>query len=178
MTTFDDKVGNVVERTRSIWGACTVIGGSLVLYHCSWPWWLAYIGLSVVTYYGSLYTAALICAVAWDYNEIRDGLREKGREALSARMGETMSLDDHQKLLDAAGVQEAELVDFSDPPFGRYMDQDMFDWIDLKAGDTVTRFVYDRIAERDLANHVIIPDEEGYAHLNGMIYKRIQPAQS
>jgi hypothetical protein len=177
MTTFDDKIGDVVERTRSIWGAVTLIGGFLVLFNCSWPWWIAYIVFSVCTYYGSLYAAGLACALLWDRGEIQAGLREKGRTALSAKMGEQVSDEERQKLLDDAGLQEAELVDFSTPPFGRYRDQDMFDWIELKADDVTTRFLYEQVAQLDAAGKPIIPDEEGYAHLNGILYKRAQPAQ-
>lgn len=180
MTSFDDKIATTVERTRAIWGLLTLLGGVFVFLNYDWWAWGAYVVFSFFTYYATLYAVSLACALLWDGNEIQNGLREKGRSALSAKLGSEVTDEERQKLLDDAGIVEAELVGTANPPFGRFMDQDMFDWIDLKTNNNnnTTRFVYEHVAQRDVAGNVIIPDEEGFAHLNGIIYKRAQPAQT
>jgi hypothetical protein len=71
-------------------------------------------------------------------------------------------------------VKGIEIVGRSDEVIGRYMDHDIHEWLELKIGDQVTRYMYEDIAavQPGSDGHVLVPFEDGVALVNGMIYRR------
>lgn len=171
--TIQDQIENTVERARALWGIATVAGGIWVL--VAFPLWalFPYVLFSVLTYFGAILTAGLYLTFTLPSAQVIAEAQAHGLKELASRLGEEISDEEHSELLARAGVVEAEIIGHSEP-FGQYLDNPMYDWVDLKMGDEVQRFHYLKIADKDVQGHVVIPSEPGFAHFFGIIYQ-VQP---
>lgn len=169
--TLQEKIEQMVERIRAVWGAATVIGFIAVAYTC--PLWMLipFVVGAVGIYWAAMWMAGIIIHFMVEDGEIAD---DRPKEV--AVPGETESgfkKEDVEKV----GLSLGDVVGTSEA-IGRFMDKPMFDWIDVLEdvkSSKVSRFMYDKITMKDRAGNLLLPTEEGFACYNGVTYKR-QPA--
>jgi hypothetical protein len=169
--TIDEKVERAVEFTRATWGFVTAVCGICTLIFL--PWWafLPFVLFSVFTYYGSLWFLGLILGLTLDRNQL-----EKELSTGAVVFNETIQGFTEEEA-GAAGLGLGDVVATGDV-FGRFMDQSMFEWIDVVADKkgAVYRYLFEQVTPRDKAGNFVLPRGEGFACYNGITYKAGQPA--
>jgi hypothetical protein len=165
--TVDERVERTVERIRAAWGVGTAIGLVAVLVMA--PWWAIpiFFLFSIGTYFGSLFLAGMFLAATIKpedhpnetvaVGESEQGFTKENVEAVGLVLG------------DVASTGEI---------FGTYLDQPMFEWIDVVADKQgkLARYLFEQVTPRDRAGNLLLPRQEGFACYNGVTYKLGQPA--
>lgn len=155
---IEEHVERVVERIRAVWGVCTAVGGVWVL--VTFPWWaiIPFILLSVVTYFTALYVGGIWLALT-----LQGGEQPTTLELTEEDLDPTKT--------QPAGVELGTVVKTSDA-IGRYMDQHIFDWIEVFEEDGVNRYEFEQVAPRDRAGNIHIPRRPDLAYYKGGTYRR------
>ncbi len=165
--TVEEQVTRMVERIRAVWGVGTSL--ALVYVVVALPWWALpiFCVFSIGTYFAALYLAGMYLAATLkpeDFatpevtiEESEEGLSKDGIESIGMQLGEVIATGEI---------------------FGRYLDQPMFEWVDVRLGahEQVARYTFEHVTPRDKAGNLLLPREDGLACYYGVTYKRGQPA--
>jgi hypothetical protein len=167
----DEQVERAVERVRATWGVCTA--AFLVWVIIVLPWWafIPAIIFSAGTYYGSLWFTGIMLGMTIDHGQLEE---ERAKEAVA--VGETKE-GFTKESVEAVGLTLGDVVTTGEI-FGRFMDQPMFEWVDIVADKkgALHRYVFENVTPRDKAGNLLLPRKEGFACYNGVTYKLTQPA--
>ena len=169
---IDEQIERAVERTRSIWGVVTAIGFVWVAFTLTWWTLIGFVVLSVMSYFGSIWLTGVVLMFTLDMDQV-----EAERQKETVAVGETAE-GFTKNSVEAVGLTLGTVSKTSEA-FGRYMDQPMFEWVDIvadKAG-RLDRYIFESVTPRDAGGNLLPPRKEGFACFNGVTYKMAaQPA--
>ncbi len=164
--TIEEQIARIVERIRAMWGVGTSLAFVYVIVEL--PLWVIpiFFVFSVGTYFAALYIAGIYLALVInpeDHStrevivpENLEGFFENGAESIGIKLG---------KVINTGEV------------FGHYLDQPMFEWVDICV-DTQgqsARYVFEQVTLRDEDGNLLLSQEEGFAHYLGVTYKLALP---
>lgn len=157
-----DLISQAVEQVRAVWGLFTALGGVAVL--ILYPWWAIpiYALCSVGTYFGSIYLTGIYLGY------LLQGRSDSAKPLSIAPPG---SLD--EDCLDAS-LKEGGVVAVGEI-FGHYLDQPMYEWVDVMVDKETKRYVYSQVTPRDMAGNLFLPEGD-FACIGWLTYMRAQPA--
>jgi hypothetical protein len=174
MTELDIKILRVAETTRAIWAIVTVVSFIyMVIYQPLW-WLIPFAIGAVVSYFGSLMLVGFLMGFFVEKSVIEEGLQADRIKEIN-ELSADGTLPDGEKLdnlIHDAGFTFGEVVAAGEV-FGRYMDVEMHEWLDLTGKDgKPVRYIYENVAQRDAKGNPFLPTTEGLALLKGILYKK------
>jgi hypothetical protein len=174
MTELDHKVLRVAETTRAIWAIVTVVTFLYLIFNQP-LWYLIPFAIGAVTaYFGSLMVVGFLMGFLLEKSVIEEGLQADRIKEIN-QLSEDGTLPTGEKLdnlIHNAGFTFGEVVAAGEV-FGRYMDVEMHEWLDLTGKDgKPVRYVYENVAQRDAKGNPFLPTDEGLALLKGILYRK------
>jgi hypothetical protein len=174
--TTDEYIAFAVERNRSRWGIAMALITLYVAIFQPWWWLIVVAGGAVVSYY--LLLAFTAFYLEWKLADT--GVSEADQHAAVARLCELADEgvtdgEEVEQLRRVAGISSGIVATLSEEVVGRYLDNPIFAWIELKSGDKVDRYAFDTVAPTDGAgNFVINLNDPECAQLNGINYRLVK----
>jgi len=164
----EERVAKTVDSVRSTWAVCVTVTSLWILFTKPLWWLLPLIGIATITYFVVLFIAGIWLSYRIPQEELMAAM-EGEAEADFLEIGDDEDPTDEQ--LQMAGLTLGAVSNTS-TAIGRYMDEEIFDWIDvLVEPDTTERFFFESITPRDKDGNMLLPNEVGFAYYQGSIYK-------
>ena len=153
----DEQVERAVERIRATWGVCTAVGAVWVL--MTYPLWaiIPFILGAIITYFASLYVTGIYLGY-----KLSGQLDEET---------EVTPVEDAKPGVEGVTLDLGTVVKTSEA-IGRYMDQTMYDWIEVNEESGPVRYEFEHVTPRDAAGNLLLR-KEGFACYHGVTYKRL-----
>lgn len=169
----EEYVARTIDAGRSWWGITMSLLIVYILFAGSWWWFLPFAAVAYISYY-----VMLFFVFAWlhatitmpiDVQEQVEAANELNRR-MEAGETEGQEIEDLRR---RARIEDGCATTTSDTVIGRYMDHDIYEWIDVTTEDGTHRYVFDSVAGKDEDGNPLVPvDGVPYAHLFGVNYKR------
>lgn len=162
---LNEQINRVVERVRAAWGLCTALVGIVVVF--ALPLWFLplFAVFSIGTYFGTLYLTGI-------YLSLRFKPTASDMEPLAVEPLVVDLTSEHKE----AGLRLGDVVATGEV-FGHYLDQPMYEWVDLvmdKSGAPV-RYAYKQVTPVDRAGNLLLPQGD-FACIGHLTYFT-QPVQ-
>jgi hypothetical protein len=166
----EERVAKTVESVRSGWAVCVTATSLWILFTKPLWWLLPLIGIATIAYFVALFIAGMWLSYRIPQEELIAAVTDNA-EAEFLEISDDEDPTDEQ--LQMAGLTLGEVSDTS-TAIGRYMDEEIFDWIDvLVEPNTTKRFFFESVTPRDKDGNMLLPNEVGFACYQGSIYKMI-----
>jgi cytochrome c556 len=173
----DERIGSVVDTARKVWFASTAVGTVWVLFNL--PWWAVtlWAGISVATYYLSMWISAMVAIAMLAPEAVSEANRHSAMVKLGQKLNDESATEEEiQQLYVEAGVERTQVVEHSEV-IGMWKGEEIYDWVKVKQGETVGHLNFERYADFDSKGNAILPTEANYALWKGVIYK-LQPEEA
>lgn len=181
---IEEIVDKVLTKVRLIWLAHALVATALLWFLLS-GWWL----LLIPVYLSGTYQAALHVAASSLERTIPAALLQADRHAEAMRAldeierrvksNEVTLEEDLYALIDQAGLGVGVVHDLSEKVVGRYLDQDIHEWLEFydPTSKKVERFFFEQVAPP--TKDIPVFKGKVSASVNGLIYTRpLQPEES
>ena len=171
----EEYVARTIDAGRSWWGITMSLLIVYILFAGSWWWFLPFAAVAYISYYVMLFFVfawlhATIITMPIDVQEQVEAANELNRR-MEAGETEGAEIEDLRR---RARIEDGCATTTSDTVIGRYMDHDIYEWIDVTTEDGTHRYVFDSVAGKDEDGSPLVPmDGVPYAHLFGVNYKRV-----
>lgn len=148
---IDERVASAVEKTGAIVAAVASVAAVWVIWN--YPlFWLVPLAVGAVAVY---YVALLVVgfSIGWKQSS-EDFVTNAAKKDLDPPQESPIS----------------GLVLAKGPLFGSYMEHEIYEWIDVQVRGQSKRFVFSHGAQVGHNGSFVLPQEEGFAFLDGSIY--------
>lgn len=145
---IDERVYVAAEKATALWAVAVSLATVWILVYAPWWWIIPFAGAAVLTYYILLFIVGFVI-----------GARSVNEKYIANAVAEQVEDGAVGNVLVRGKV------------IGRYMDKDIFDWIDIKTPTGTTRYTFVGGVQRDRAGNMLLPREEGFACFDECLYQ-------